>query len=79
MFCQHECLCTVYIPGPSRIAKRLSDLIELKLRVVSIHLWVLGTEPGPLQEQLLLLTSESSLQSRDKRLDPLLHVQIFLA
>jgi hypothetical protein len=32
--------------------------------VVSCHVWVLGIEPGPLEEQTVFLTTESSLQSR---------------
>lgn len=39
-----------------------SEPLELKLQMVVRHVWVLGNEPGPLQEQVLL-TTRPSLQS----------------
>lgn len=41
------------------------DSWELELKVVvSFLIWMLGTAPGPLEEQEMILTPEASLQPR---------------
>lgn len=44
--------------------KRVSDPLELELNVVGRHImWVLGTQPGSLEDQQVFLTTQSSLQA----------------
>lgn len=45
-------------------AQKLSEPLELEVQVAVGHLmWVLGTEPGPLEEQQVRVTAEPPLQS----------------
>lgn len=57
-----ECLCIMCMPCTHRGQKRALESLELKLKVVvSCHVGD-GKNLGPLQKQLVILTSEPSLQ-----------------
>lgn len=43
-------------------SKECQILMKLELYMVISYHWTLGTNPGPLQEQKVLLTAELSLQ-----------------
>jgi hypothetical protein len=70
MFCLDKGMCTVCVcvcvcvcvPGAHRGQKRTSEPQKLELQTVGSHHMVLGIKPGSLCEQLVLLTTELSLQ-----------------
>lgn len=53
----HHVMHAYYLRGQ----KMVSALLELQLQKIRSTLWVLGVKPGPLEEQLKLLTAEPSL------------------
>ena len=56
MCCEHECSC----PRPEEGVDCLGW--SYRLIVINCPAWVLGTNPGSLQEQAVLVTTEPSLQ-----------------
>lgn len=65
--CLLVCLCTSYVPGASGGQKRELDSLEPELLDLqtngSCHVGVGNLNPGSLQEQPVLLTTEAFLQS----------------
>lgn len=43
-------LCATCIPGAYRRPEKGVGFLELELRMVLSHMWVMGTEPGPSSE-----------------------------
>ena len=48
--------------GAHGVQKRPLLYLGLELQMPNNYLWVLGIEPGPLEEQPVLLTTQPSLQ-----------------
>lgn len=58
------CVCVSYVSVWVHATCMLSDPLELELHVVGRHfIWVLRTQPCPLEDQQVLLATESSLQA----------------
>lgn len=60
MFCLHVCLCTTYMLGAHGGQKQVSDPMGLELETTPCGCWEVN--PGPLEQQQVLLTSRLSLQ-----------------
>lgn len=57
------CLCNTCVPGVYLGQNRVSDPLELELKVVVTTMLMLEIEPGPKEEQPVFLTIEPPLQS----------------
>lgn len=57
MFCKYIYLCTTHVPVLCGVQKRALDTLELEVKA-GASMYVLETDPGPLQEQQMLYIAE---------------------